>query len=115
MSIDEAIREEALDRNLDLLAERFNLSVADTKMITARLRPNPVVSIGGDHLDLLGTGYNTDNQAGPSEYSLRTDSSSNGEGSARAASRWRRTASVVELQFMNTVRTLTLDVENSFV
>lgn len=115
MSIDEAIRE-ALDRNLDLLAERFNMSVADAKMITARLRPNPVVSIGGDHLDLLGTGYNTDNQAGPSEYSLRTDFvlERGGKRESRIAVA-ENSRAVVELQFMNTVRTLTLDVETSFV
>jgi len=42
-------------------------------LITARVRPNPVFSLGGDHLDLLGTGYNDVNRAGPAEYSMRTD------------------------------------------
>ena len=59
LTIDEAVRE-AIDRNLDLVAEKFNLSVANARIITAKLRPNPVLSVGGDHLDLLGTGYNAE-------------------------------------------------------
>jgi outer membrane protein, heavy metal efflux system len=42
-------------------------------VITARLRPNPVLSLGGDHLDLLGTGFDEVNGAGPPEYSVRVD------------------------------------------
>ena len=47
--------------------------MAEARQITARLRPNPVVSFSADHLDLLGTGYNTINNAGPNEFAYRTD------------------------------------------
>ena len=36
--------QEAVEHNLSLLAERYNLSIADAKIITAKLRPNPVFS-----------------------------------------------------------------------
>src|SRR5262249_40937156 len=72
LTLDQAISE-AMANNLNLIAERYNLSVAETRIITARLRPNPVFSAGGDHLDLLGTGYNRVNMAGPEEYAVRTD------------------------------------------
>src|SRR5262245_44235863 len=115
ISIDDAVRE-ALDRNLDILAERYNLTLADARIVTARLRPNPVVSVGGDHLDLLGTGYNAENMAGPPEYSIRTDFLLE-----RGGKRGNRIAvaensrAVVALQLLNSARTLILDVQNAFV
>jgi outer membrane protein, heavy metal efflux system len=72
VTVEDAIQE-ALQKNLDLLAAKFELPVAETRMITARLRPNPVVSVSADHLDLLGTGYNAFNNGGPQEFSYRTD------------------------------------------
>ena len=68
----DAATTEALDKNLDLVARR-GLSIADANLVTARLRPNPVLSLGGDHLDLLGTGFDEENGAGPPEYSVRLD------------------------------------------
>ena len=44
LAIEQAVRE-ALDRNLNLLAERFNVKVADTAVLTASLKPNPVVTV----------------------------------------------------------------------
>ena len=55
-AINEAVQE-AVERNLGLLAERYNLAVADARIITARLRPNPVLSAGADYLDWLGAGF----------------------------------------------------------
>jgi len=72
LTIAEAVAQ-ALEKNLDLIAERYDLPIAEARLITARVRPNPVFSLGGDHLDLLGTGYNDVNRAGPAEYSMRTD------------------------------------------
>src|SRR4029077_19351860 len=57
--------EEAISNNLGLLAERVNLTVAEAAVITARLRPNPVLSLSADHLDFLGTGVNALNNGGP--------------------------------------------------
>ena len=115
LTMEEAVRE-AIDQNLDLVAEKFNLSVADARIITAKLRPNPVLSVGGDHLDVIGTGNNIANQAGPTEYSIRTDFLLE-----RAQKRASRIAvaegsrAVVELLLLNSVRTLVLDVQNAYV
>ena len=115
LTIDEAMRE-AMDRNLDLVAEKFNLSVADARIITAKLRPNPVLSVGGDHLDVVGTGYNAVNQAGPTEYSVRTDFLlERGQKRANRVAVAEGSRAVVELQFLNSVRTLIFDVQNAYV
>ena len=64
---------EAIANNPGLIAERLGVTVAQSSVITAGLRPNPVASTSADHLDLLGTGFNDVNNAGPPEYSLRVD------------------------------------------
>ena len=43
LTIDEAVAE-AIDHNLSVIAERYNLAVADARVLTASLRPNPVVT-----------------------------------------------------------------------
>lgn len=115
LTLDQAVGE-ALEKNLDLLATRYNLSIAEARIVTARLRPNPILSVGGDHLDILGTGYNADNAAGPAEYSVRTDFIFE-----RGRKRQNRIAvaesarSVAQLQLMNTIRGIVLDVQTAFV
>lgn len=49
------------------------MSVAEARRINAALRPNPVITLSADHLDLLGTRFNAMNNAGPTEYAIRTD------------------------------------------
>ena len=72
VSIQDAVNE-AIANNPGLIAERAGIPVAQTALITAGLRPNPVLSASADHLDALGTGYNDINGAGPTEYALRVD------------------------------------------
>ena len=72
ITIEQAIQE-ALQNNPGLLAERLGIPVAETAVITARLRPNPVLSASSDHLDWLGTGFSEVNGAGPAETALRVD------------------------------------------
>jgi cobalt-zinc-cadmium efflux system outer membrane protein len=109
-TIDQVVQE-AVDKNLSLFAERLNLSVADAAMVTARLRPNPVLSASADHLDWLGTGFNDINNAGPTEYAVRVDVPVE-----RAHKRELRAAvaasarTVAEAQLADTVRRLKLDV-----
>src|SRR5947209_13498219 len=50
LTIEQAVAE-AIENNPGLLAERLGLSVAGTAMITAGLRPNPVVSYSNGYLD----------------------------------------------------------------
>lgn len=115
ISIEEATRE-ALDKNLNLIAERYRISVADARLITAALRPNPVATVTADHLDLLGTGFNVVNSGGPSEFAYRTDFVFE-----RGGKRERRIAfaqadkSAAELAVLNTIRTLLFDVHSAFV
>ena len=72
LTIEQAVSE-AVANNLTVLAEKANIPVAEATVITAGLKPNPVVSIGADHLDVLGTRYNTINNAGPNEVNARID------------------------------------------
>lgn len=115
VTINQAVQE-AVEKNLNLLAERYNLSVADARIVTAGLRPNPVLSLGGDHLDLLGTGYNDINGAGPPEYSIRTDFIfERGQKRRYRLEVAQQEKAVAELQLLNTTRSLVLDVQNAFV
>jgi outer membrane protein, heavy metal efflux system len=115
LTLDQAISEATVN-NLNLIAERYNLSVAEAKIITAGLRPNPIFTAEGDHLDLLGTGYNNINKAGPPEYSVRTDFilERGGKRDSRLAVA-ENTREVVRAQLLNTIRQLALDVQNAFV
>lgn len=115
VTVNQAV-EEAIEKNLGLLAERYNISIADARIITAGLRPNPVLSIGGDHLDLLGTGYNDINHAGPPEYSIRTDFIFERGGKRRKRLEVaQQEKQVAQMQLLNATRALVLDVENAFV
>jgi outer membrane protein, heavy metal efflux system len=110
LTIDAAV-DEAIARNLGLIAERANLSIAEAGLITARLRPNPVLSGGANSLDWLGTGFNDVNNAGPPEYAVRVDMPFE-----RAHKRElrtdvaARTKQLAEAQFAEAVRKLKLDV-----
>lgn len=110
LTIEQAI-DEALQHNLSLLAERSSLSIAETAMMTARLRPNPVASVSADHLDVLGTGFDATNNGGPTEIALRVDVPIE-----RGSKREKRIAlaefgkAVAEAQFADAVRTLRVEV-----
>jgi len=103
--------DEALQHNLTLLAARSNLTVAEAQMLGARLRPNPVLSFSGDHLDLLGTGFDASNNGGPPEVAWRLDMplERGGKRDARIAlASVARTAA--QAQFLDAIRTLRQDV-----
>jgi len=109
-TIDQAVQE-AIEKNLSLLAERSNLTVAEAAIVTARLRPNPVLSGGANSLDWLGTGFDETNSAGPPEYSVRVDVPFE-RGHKRE---WRTAVAdsakrVAEAQFADSIRRLKLDV-----
>lgn len=107
---------EAVENNLSLLADRADIAIAEARLITARLRPNPVLSAGGDHLDLLGTGFDEINAAGPAEFNLRADFTLERGGKRRsriAVAEHGR--SVAALQFLDAVRRLRFEVQDVFV
>src|SRR5262245_8603868 len=72
LTIDQAV-DEALRNNRARIAERLTLTIAEAAAITARLRPTPVFTFSGDHLDLLGTGFSASNNGGPPEIAWRVD------------------------------------------
>src|SRR5260370_28119199 len=72
ITIDQAVQE-ALANNANLIAERMNVPLATARLVTARLRPNPVLTLDGDYLDALGTGFSPANGAGPTEAAGRVD------------------------------------------
>jgi len=115
ITLDEAVQE-ALSHNLDLAVQRYDISVAEARLIQARLHPNPVLTVSGDHLDLLGTHYDTINNAGPNEYSVRTDFVLE-----RAGKREKRVAlgeverSIAELGVRDAMRKVIFEVQNAFV
>ncbi len=115
LTLDEAVRE-AVEHNLDLIAARYEVPVAEARMITARLRPNPVMSVSGDHLDLLGTRFNEANSAGPNEFSMRTDFvlERGQKREARIAVATQDRA-VARLNVANAVRGIVVGVQNAFL
>ena len=72
ITIDQAIQE-AISKNLDLIAQRLNVGVAEAREITARLRPNPVLTVAGQTLNLLGATYSPDTPLGPNQLNIHTD------------------------------------------
>ena len=115
ITLDEAVQE-ALSKNLDLAVQRYDISVAEARQIQARLRPNPVLTVSGDHLDLLGTHYDEINNAGPNEYSVRTDFVLE-----RAGKREKRMAlgaverTIAELGVQDAMRKVVFEVQSAFV
>lgn len=110
LTLEQAVTE-AIQNNLGLLAERAELSIAEAGMLTARLRPNPVLSGGANSLDWLGTGFNDINNAGPPEYSVRVDMPFERGGKRELRMNFAdQTRKSAEAAFADAVRKLKLDV-----
>lgn len=107
---------EALARNPDLLAARAGVTMAGADLVIARQRANPVLGLGADHLDLLGTGFNDENGAGPPEYSARIDVLlERGGKRARRIETAREGQAIADADLLDATRTLTLAVQQTFV
>lgn len=115
LTLNQAI-EEATTNNLGLLAERYNLSIAAARLLQARLRPNPVFTMGADYQDLLQRGFTVENSAGPPELNWRTDFLiEGGRKRERRIEVAQGVRSVAELQLLDSLRRLTLDVQSAFI
>lgn len=115
ITLDQAINE-ALDHNLDLLAERYNLSVSDTRMITAKLRPNPVVSLGYIYIPFPGTTFDFRNGVGPTEWNSRVDFILERGGKRQQRMEMAKAdREVSELGIRNTIRGIVFNVQSAFV
>jgi len=115
LTIEQAVAE-ALRNNLSLLAQHTNIGIAQARVLAARLRPNPVLSVEADHLDWLGTGFNDLNAGGPTEINFHTDFTWERGGKRRLRTEVAEAArSVAEFEFMNAARGTVLEVQTAFV
>ena len=115
LTVQDAVRE-AIDKNLSLLAERHNVSIADARIIQARLKPNPVLSLGLDYQDFLREGFTLSGNQGPPEWNARVDFVlERGGKRAYRVEVAENAKAVAQLQLLNTIRQLVIDVENAFV
>lgn len=107
---------EAVTNNLDLAAERLNIPVAEARLITARLRPNPVFTVTGQTLNLLGANFSPDTPLGPNQTNIHTDFPIE-----RGGKRERRVEfaieqkSLAEIQVRELMRQVIFAVQNGFV
>jgi cobalt-zinc-cadmium efflux system outer membrane protein len=110
VTLDEAIQQ-AIAHNLNLLAERDNVRLADAAILTAGLRPNPVVTFTAARPDqaLVDAGVSPNEQIFRTDYVLE-----------RGGKRDRRieeaslAKSSAALQLANSSRLLVLDVARAF-
>ena len=106
ITVEQAVNE-AIERNANLLADRFNVAVADAAVLTASLRPNPVVTANLMRPDqsLVDAGISPYEQVFRTDYVLER-----GGKRERRVDQATLARSVTELQLSNTTRTLLLDV-----
>lgn len=115
LTVDDAVRE-ALEKNLSLMAQRLDVPIAEARLITARIKPNPRFSLASDYMDLLGRGETVQNNAGPAEFSARVDYTIEGGGKReRRIEVAQLGSSVSKLLLTDAIRNLVLDVQNAFV
>lgn len=108
--------EEALANNLDLAAEKLNISVAEAREITAALKPNPVLTVSGQTLDILGANYSPATPLGPNQLNIHTDFpfERGGKRDARVAVA-REEQSLARLGVREVMRQVIANVQNAFV
>jgi cobalt-zinc-cadmium efflux system outer membrane protein len=111
VTLDDAVHE-AIQHNLSLLAERFNVQVADAAVLTASLKPNPVMTVNLFRPDraLIDAGISPYEEVFRTDYVLER-----GGKRERRIDQANLAKSVAELQLLNTTRVLILDVQNAFV
>ncbi|MDL5050982.1 TolC family protein [Oscillatoria amoena NRMC-F 0135] len=112
----EQIRREAVENNLRLLADRFEISIAEARILQARLRPNPVFTAEANYLDILGAGINPNiNTAGPTEFSARVDFIlERGKKRRERIAAAEGSKAVAQMELADRTRTLLLDVDTAF-
>lgn len=115
VTVSQAVQE-AIDKNLNLLAERYDIPIADARLVTARMRPNPTLIIATDNMDTLGTSFNETNFAGPPEYGIQVNWIIERGGKRRRRIAVAENARQVAMwRLLNATRALALDVRNAFV
>lgn len=72
VTLEQAIQE-AMAKNLDIATQKLNVTIAEARQITAALRPNPVLTVAGQTLNLLGATFAPDTPLGPNQFNFHTD------------------------------------------
>lgn len=115
INLDQAIQE-ALAKNLNLAAEKLNVSVAEAREITARLRPNPVLTVSGQSLNLLGADYSPNTPLGPNQLNIHTDFPiERGHKREERIALAKQEKSLVELGVREVMRQVIAGVQSAFV
>lgn len=115
VTLEQAIQE-AMAHNLDLAAERLNVSVAEAREITARLRPNPVLTVSGQTLNIFGANLSSNSPVGPNMLVIHTDFpiERGGKRDERIAVA-KQEKSLAELGVREVMRQVIANVQNAFV
>lgn len=113
----EQILEESQKNNLRLLAERYNISIAEARIIQARLKPNPSYIFSLGYLDAFRQGFSPNtNNGGPREVNTGIlypwEWASKRKARVEVATGVR---TVVEADFLNTLRNLRFNVQSAYV
>lgn len=115
LTLDQAVQE-AVANNLDLAAERLNISVAQARQLTAHLRPNPVLTVSGMTLNVFRTAYSSDSPLGPNELNVHTDIPfERGQKRELRVELAREEISQAELAFREVMRQIIANTQNAFV
>jgi cobalt-zinc-cadmium efflux system outer membrane protein len=104
--------QEAVEKNLSLLAERYNVPLAEAQIITARLRPNPVLTLGSalpDHT-IFHSGTNPFSEVAHVDFVFERG----GKRDARITVA-ENARGVAQLQLLDTIRSTVLDIQNACV
>lgn len=111
------VLDEAVSRNLELLARRYEVSIAEARLLQARLRPNPRLGIDNTYLDLLGAGFDPNTSpAGPTEVAAAVSWELETAGKRKWRIRAAEEAGAVARQgFLDARRALILDVQDGFL
>ncbi len=116
VSLKQAV-EEALERNLELLARRYEIPIAEARLLQARLRPNPRLNVENNLLDVLGANYVAEQgPAGPAETNTVLYWEIETAGKRRRRMELARQAvTVAQGGILDAQRTLTLEVQNAYL
>lgn len=115
LTLDQAVQE-AISNNLNLAAEKLNVSVAQAREITARLRPNPVLSVSGQSLNILGATYSPATPLGPNQLNIHTDFPiERGHKREERSNLAKQETTLAELGVREIMRQLIVSVQSAFV
>lgn len=113
----EQILEEAQKSNLRLLAERYNISIAEARIIQSRLRPNPSGILSVNYIDAFRQIFSPNtNNGGPREVNTGIlfpyEWANKRKGRVELAEGAR---GILEADFLNSLRNLRFNVQSAYV